>query len=42
MYKDSPNLTIVIPMHKNLPKGTLRAILRQADISIVDFMESLN
>ena len=29
---------IVIPDHRKLPKGTLRAILRQPDISVEEFV----
>lgn len=32
---------IVIPDHKELPKGTLRAILRQAGVSVEDFINLL-
>jgi predicted RNA binding protein YcfA (HicA-like mRNA interferase family) len=35
-----PKLTLTVPDHKELKKGTLRAILRQAGISLKQF-ESL-
>ena len=35
-----PKLTLTVPDHKQLKKGTLRAILRQAGISLEEF-ESL-
>jgi len=28
---------LVVPDHKELPKGTLRAIIRQAGLSVDDF-----
>lgn len=32
---------IVVPDHKELPKGTLRAILRQTDVTIEEFANLL-
>lgn len=32
---------IVVPDHKELPKGTIRAILRQSDITIEEFVKLL-
>jgi predicted RNA binding protein YcfA (HicA-like mRNA interferase family) len=34
------NLIVIIPDHKELAQGTLRSILRQADIRIEEFMSS--
>lgn len=33
--------TAIVPMHDELARGTLRSILRQADISIEVFRENL-
>lgn len=43
LKKETPEGTIgcVIPNHKELAIGTLRGILRQANISPDDFMENL-
>jgi predicted RNA binding protein YcfA (HicA-like mRNA interferase family) len=34
LRRDSPFAQLVVPDHKELDRGTLRAILRQADISL--------
>lgn len=31
--------TVIIPNHKELAKGTLRSILRQADIEVAEFIK---
>ena len=41
MRRDDPFAQVVVPDHKELDRGTLRAILRQADLSIEDFVERL-
>jgi len=33
----SPHRRLVVPDHKELPKGTLRAIIRQAGLTVDDF-----
>ena len=38
MRRDEPFAQVVVPDHKELDRGTLRAILRQADLSIEDFV----
>ncbi|MDD5483879.1 MAG: type II toxin-antitoxin system HicA family toxin [Kiritimatiellae bacterium] len=35
--RDNPFTQTVVPDHKELDRGTLRAILRQTDISIDEF-----
>lgn len=30
--------TVIVPMHRELAQGTLRSILRQADLSADDFL----
>lgn len=39
MRKESPFTQIVIPNHKVLDRGTLRAIIRQAGISVDEFVQ---
>ena len=41
MRKDSPFLQVVVPDHKELDRGTLRAIIRQAGLNIEDFTKLL-
>lgn len=42
-YKNStfPVRTVIIPMHSEIAKGTLKSILEQANISLEDFLELL-
>ena len=40
--KDSdPIRTVIIPMHKEIAKGTLKSILEQANISLDEFLKLL-
>lgn len=41
MRRDDPFAQVVVPDHKELDRGTLRAILRQAEMSIDDFVSRL-
>jgi len=43
LKRDTPDATIgcVVPLHKELAIGTLRGILRQAKISVDDFLGAL-
>ena len=41
MRKDIPFCQVVVPNHKTLDRGTLRAIIRQADLSIEEFIKAL-
>ena len=41
LRKDDPFAQIVIPDHKELDRGTLRAIIRQANVSTDDFINTL-
>jgi predicted RNA binding protein YcfA (HicA-like mRNA interferase family) len=41
LRRDDPFAQLVVPDHKELDRGTLRAILRQAGISIEQFNELL-
>ena len=38
LRRENPFSQTVVPDHKELDRGTLRAILRKADISIEDFI----
>jgi predicted RNA binding protein YcfA (HicA-like mRNA interferase family) len=40
--RNDPFAEVVIPNHKTLDKGTLRAIIRQADLDVDEFIELLN
>jgi predicted RNA binding protein YcfA (HicA-like mRNA interferase family) len=33
--------TVIVPMHRELARGTLRSILRQADLTVEAFMDLL-
>jgi len=33
--------TVIVPMHKELASGTLRSIIRQAGLSVDDFLDLL-
>lgn len=41
LRRNDPFCQVVVPDHKELDRGTLRAILRQASISIEEFLEQL-
>lgn len=41
LRKDNPFSQLVVPDHKTLDRGTLRAIIRQSGLSIEDFMKLL-
>lgn len=41
LRRDDPAAMVVVPDHKQLDRGTLRAILRQADIEVERFLETL-
>ncbi|MFA6471924.1 MAG: type II toxin-antitoxin system HicA family toxin [Candidatus Latescibacterota bacterium] len=41
LRRDNPFTQLVVPDHKELDKGTLRAIIRQADLSIDEFLKLL-
>ena len=41
LRKDSPFTQVVIPDHKELDKGTLRAIIRTANLSVEEFLKFL-
>jgi predicted RNA binding protein YcfA (HicA-like mRNA interferase family) len=41
LRRDQPFSQVVVPDHKELDRGTLRAILRGAGVSVEEFMELL-
>lgn len=41
LRRDNPFTQIVVPDHQTLAKGTLRAIVRSADLKVEDFINLL-
>jgi predicted RNA binding protein YcfA (HicA-like mRNA interferase family) len=41
MRRDNPFAQVVVPDHPELDRGTLRAIIRQAALSVDEFVELL-
>ena len=41
LRRDDPFAQVVVPNHKELDRGTLRAILRQAGLGVEDFNQLL-
>lgn len=41
MRRDSPFAQVVVPDHKELDRGTLRAIIRQSGLSMEEFSKLL-
>ncbi|MBM3118250.1 MAG: addiction module toxin, HicA family [Chloroflexi bacterium] len=37
LRRDEPFCQVVVPLHKELDRGTLRAIIRQAGLSVAEF-----
>ncbi len=37
----TPSLVVIIPMHKEIAKGTLKGILEQANLQLEDFLDLL-
>ena len=37
LRRDNPFAQVIVPDHKELDRGTLRAIIRQAELSVEDF-----
>jgi len=42
LRRNEPFTQLVVPDHKTLDRGTLRAIIRQADMSVHDFVKLLD
>jgi predicted RNA binding protein YcfA (HicA-like mRNA interferase family) len=41
LVREAPRTTLVVPEHKELDRGTLRAIIRQAGLSVDEFVALL-
>jgi predicted RNA binding protein YcfA (HicA-like mRNA interferase family) len=41
LRRDEPFCQLVVPLHKELDRGTLRAIIRQAGLSVSEFIKLL-
>ena len=41
LRRNDPFAQLVVPDHKQLDRGTLRSILRQADVSVEEFISAL-
>ena len=41
LRRDDPFAQTVVPLHKELDRGTLRAIIRQASLSVDEFVNLL-
>ncbi len=41
LHRDDPFAQVVVPDHKELDRGTLRAIIRQAGLSVDEFVNLL-
>ena len=39
LRRDNPFAQVVVPAHKELDKGTLRSIIRQAQLGVNEFIE---
>ena len=39
--RDPAGHTVIVPLHRELARGTLRSILRQADLTVEAFLELL-
>jgi len=41
LRRDEPFCQLVVPLHKELDRGTLRTIIRQAGLSVSEFIKLL-
>jgi len=41
LRRDNPFAQVVVPDHEELDRGTLRAIIRQANLSVDEFIKTL-
>ncbi|GBC96536.1 hypothetical protein HRbin16_02342 [bacterium HR16] len=39
LYRDEPPAQVTVPDHRELDRGTLRSIIRQAGLTIEEFVE---
>jgi predicted RNA binding protein YcfA (HicA-like mRNA interferase family) len=42
LRRDEPFAQVVVPDHRELDRGTLRAIIRQAELSLEEFQQLLS
>jgi predicted RNA binding protein YcfA (HicA-like mRNA interferase family) len=42
LRRDQPFCQLVVPLHKELDRGTLRAIIREAGLSVSEFTKLLS
>lgn len=43
VHETRPDLRITVPIHsRDMPKGTLRRIIRQADLTVEEFLQLLD
>lgn len=38
LVRENPKATVIVPNHKELDRGTLRAIIRQLDLTVDEFI----
>ena len=41
LVREDPRMTVCVPDHQELDRGTLRAIIRQVDLSVDEFVDLL-
>ena len=41
LYRDNPYAKVIIPENRELPSGTLRAIIKSVDLTVDEFIELL-
>ena len=41
LRRDTPSARVTVPDHRELDSGTLRAIIRQADLTVEEFVALL-
>ena len=41
LAREEPKTTVIVPNHKQLDRGTLRAIIRQVDLTVDEFVQLL-
>ncbi len=41
LVREDPRMTVCVPDHQELDRGTLRAIIRQAGLSVNEFIDLL-
>ncbi|MFQ3675461.1 MAG: type II toxin-antitoxin system HicA family toxin [Endomicrobiia bacterium] len=41
LLEEGKTKTVIVPLHKELTKGTLRSVIRQAGITVEEFVEIL-